>query len=200
VAEIRQVRDDADVAAAARVIARAFQDDPALSWAAPRADRRARFGPRYFELLIRKIYLSKGRVEMTDDGTAAAIWAAPDQWRTSMTASLPLLPVMLRTCGRTLPRAMKMLSTMERHHEQQTEPHWYLPFIGTDPDHRGKGHGTALLRSVLDGCDAEGVPAYLEATSVLNKALYHRHGFEVLDELNWPGGGPPFFPMWRSPR
>jgi hypothetical protein len=47
--------------------------------------------------------------------------------------------------------------------------------------------------------DAPGV-AYLEATSVKNQALYHRHGFEVVDELQWPGGGPPFWRMSREPR
>jgi GNAT superfamily N-acetyltransferase len=198
-AEIRKATRD-DVPELGRTMARAFYDDPALSWATPNADRRERFGPRYFELLIGRIYLPKGEVHMTDDGKAAALWAPPEKWQSPASASLPLLPVMLRSCGRSLPLAMKMLSTMEARHKAQDEPHYYLPFIGTDPDHRGKGHGTALLADMLRRCDDEGVPAYLESTSIRNQALYHRHGFEILEEMHWPKGGPPWWPMWRDPQ
>ncbi|HUF32996.1 MAG TPA: GNAT family N-acetyltransferase [Acidimicrobiales bacterium] len=89
---------------------------------------------------------------------------------------------------------------METRHKMQSEPHYYLPFIGTDPDHRGKGQGTALLADMLLRCDEEGMPAYLESTRIENRALYHRHGFQVLDEMHWPRGGPPWWPMWRKPR
>ena len=196
---VRKATSD-DVGQVAHTIARAFQDDPALVWAAPNAKRRERFGPRYFELLIRRIYLPKGEVYTTNDGAGAALWAPPEKWQVPQTATLPLLPVMVRTCGRNLPRALRMLSLMEAKHKEQTEPHYYLPFIGTDPASQGKGYGTALLSHVLERCDAEGVPAYLESTSLRNQALYYRHGFEVIEEMSWPGGGPPFWPMWRKPR
>ena len=190
----------ADVRQLGRTIARAFQDDPALSWAAPDPTRRQRHAPRYFELLIGKIYLPKGEVYLAGEGAAAALWAPPDGWQTPTTASVPLLPSMLRCCGRNLPTTLKMLTSMETRHKSQAEPHYYLPFIGTVPDHRGKGLGTALLADMLRRCDEEGRPAYLEATSIRNQSLYHRHGFQVLDEMHWPNGGPPWWPMWREPR
>jgi len=31
-------------------------------------------------------------------------------------------------------------------------------------------------------------------------SFYQRHGFQVLDELHWPNGGPPWWPMWREPQ
>jgi hypothetical protein len=62
------------------------------------------------------------------------------------------------------------------------------------------GFGAALLRPMLERCDADGVPAYLEATSPRNRALYERHGFEVTEELKLPAGGPPIWLMWREPR
>lgn len=55
------------------------------------------------------------------------------------------------------------------------------------------------MRPVLDMCDRDGVPAYLEASSERNKALYLRHGFEVVGEIKLPDG-PRMWPMWRSPR
>ena len=50
-----------------------------------------------------------------------------------------------------------------------TEPHWYLPLIGVDVTKQGRGYGSALLRHALERCDRDGLPAYLEATSPLNK-------------------------------
>jgi ribosomal protein S18 acetylase RimI-like enzyme len=59
------------------------------------------------------------------------------------------------------------------------EPHWYLPWIGVRPEAQGKGVGSALLARGLARADADGLPAYLEATSRRNAALYARYGFEV---------------------
>lgn len=63
----------------------------------------------------------------------------------------------------------------------------------------GRGVGSALMRPVLETCDRDGVPAYLEATSERNKRLYLRHGFEVTDEIRLPDG-PTLWRMWRAPR
>lgn len=79
------------------------------------------------------------------------------------------------------------------------EPHWYLPLIGVEPMAQGRGLGTALLRHRLERCDAEGLPAYLEATTERNRDLYARHGFEVLRVLQ-AGASPPMWAMLRRPR
>ena len=77
---------------------------------------------------------------------------------------------------------------------------YYLHFIGVHPAHQGKGFGSALLGDVLrQRCDAEGRPAYLEATSRDNVRLYERHGFVALQPFG-PEGAPPLTPMWREPR
>jgi GNAT superfamily N-acetyltransferase len=182
------------------VMGRAFQEDPAFAWAAPNAKRRERFGPRYFELLLERIYLPKGEVWMSEDGMAAALWAPPGQWEVPTMATLPLFPVMVRACGRNLPVALRMLSLMDAKHKLHDEPHYYLAFAGTEPASQGRGYGTALLSNMVERCDAEGVGAYLESTSQRNQVLYFRHGFEVVEELEWPRGGPPFWRMWRSAR
>jgi uncharacterized protein YjiS (DUF1127 family)/GNAT superfamily N-acetyltransferase len=78
-------------------------------------------------------------------------------------------------------------------------PHWYLPWIGVRPDARGTGVGSALLERGLARADADGMPAYLEATSERNAALYLRHGFEVLSIMATPGY-PELIAMWRPAR
>jgi GNAT superfamily N-acetyltransferase len=154
---------NADLHQLGQTIARAFQDDPALTWAVPDAQRLERFGPRYFELLIEHTYLPKGEVYMTKDAAACALWAPPGTWQSSVRGMLPLLPVMMRACRRHLPRALRMQKLMETKHKQQSESHYYLAYIGTEPASQGKGYGTALLHHMLRRCDAEHMPAYLEA-------------------------------------
>jgi ribosomal protein S18 acetylase RimI-like enzyme len=190
----------ADVLVIGRTLGQAFLDDPAMSWAVPDRRKRERHLARYFELLFANIYLAKDETYVADDGKAAMLWAPPGNWQVSMFASRSMLPIMVRSAGTKLPRAMKMLSLMEAKHKERTEPHYYLPFIGTEPASQGKGYGTALLHHMLERCDTEGVPAYLEASSPANQALYFRSGFEVIEELTWPANGPPFWPMWRRPR
>lgn len=61
------------------------------------------------------------------------------------------------------------------------------------------GLGAWVLRPVLDHCDANGLPAYLEATCEHNRALYDRLGFAVREEIALGKGAPPLWPMWREP-
>src|SRR5205809_572948 len=78
------------------------------------------------------------------------------------------------------------------------EPHAYLFLLGARPRWQSRGLGSALLRTVLEQCDREGTPAYLEASSPDNRRLYLRHGFEVTGEIALPDG-PSMWPMWRAP-
>jgi hypothetical protein len=60
--------------------------------------------------------------------------------------------------------------------------------------------GSALLAPVLQRCDSDGLPAYLEASSPRNRALYERQGFAVTEEFALGRGAPPQWRMWREPR
>jgi GNAT superfamily N-acetyltransferase len=78
------------------------------------------------------------------------------------------------------------------------EPHYYVRDVGVHPDMQGNGLGSALLCPTLDRCDREGLPAYLEASSERNAALYERLGFQLTGELR-VGGSPPLRLMLRPP-
>jgi predicted N-acetyltransferase YhbS len=94
-------------------------------------------------------------------------------------------------------RAMKFMQAVERKHPKA--PHYYLATLGTEPDFQRKGVGSAVMQPVLDRCDADGVPAYLESSKEVNVPYYRRHGFEVTDELKLPDG-PTLWLMWREPQ
>jgi ribosomal protein S18 acetylase RimI-like enzyme len=80
-----------------------------------------------------------------------------------------------------------------------SEPHWYLPMIGVNPSEQGRGVGSALLRKGLARCDADGLPAYLEATSLRNISFYEQFGFEAVGRIQ-AKTSPPIIPMFRQPQ
>jgi GNAT superfamily N-acetyltransferase len=70
--------------------------------------------------------------------------------------------------------------------------------MGVDPIAQGRGLGSALLQHVLEACDRDRLPAYLEATSPRSRNLYERHGFAVVDTIQ-AGTSPPMWAMLREP-
>src|SRR4051812_13047256 len=79
--------------------------------------------------------------------------------------------------------------------------HWYLNVIATVPDRQGHGLGAQALRPILERCDANGIPAYLESSNPRNMTLYRRHGFDDVGRrtIDLPDG-PSLYPMWRAAR
>jgi GNAT superfamily N-acetyltransferase len=183
-----------------RALARAFYDDPMLGhWLLPEESQRLQRLERGFRFLINDIYLRHEQCYTTDALLGGALWLPPGEWKLGALGQLRLLPAMARAARTKLPRVLRLFSFLEAHHPREP-PHFYLPVIGVDPASQGRGIGSALLAPVLERCDRQGLPAYLEASSQRNRALYLRHGFRVNEEIRLPGDGPPIWPMWREPR
>jgi GNAT superfamily N-acetyltransferase len=187
---------EADALAAA--LARAFYDDPQMVWVLTDDAARLDLLRRGFAVFLRKLYLDHDETYTTDSVAGACIWEPPGTWKVGAGDQLRLLPFMARIYGRLLPRVLRALMKLESNHP--AEPHYYLPFVGVDPQWQGRGIGAALMRPMLERCDAEGVAAYLEASSPRNRMLYERHGFAVTEEFFLGPGSPPLWRMWRAPR
>jgi len=200
-AEVTQITRRAtghDVPQLARVLARAFEPDPVMAWFFPdESDRSERLERMFGLVLLPKMALPHDETYTTEVLAGAALWQPPGAYETGPIEDAKLLPRMARVWGRGLPRALRGLLFMESIHPH--EPHYYLPILGVDPEWQGHGIGAQLLRPVLDRCDSEGMPSYLEATTPRSRALYLRNGFEVIEEVRFPGDGPPLWKMWREP-
>jgi GNAT superfamily N-acetyltransferase len=181
----------------AEVLAGSFSDDPVFLHMLPPDLRRRQDRLRRFFALELPRSQAQGGAWTTADGAGAAVWYPPGRWRPSRWQTVRQTPAMLRVLGRQASVAGQVLATMHLHHP--ATPHWYLLYVAAEAGRRRSGIGTALLRPVLHQCDRDGTPAYLEATTAQNRALYRRHGFEDLPELVLPGGGPVLHPMWREP-
>lgn len=188
-----------DVQPVARTLARAFYDDDFWKWFMPDDATRLERLERMFSTFARKVYLRHGDdCYTTDTYDGAALWAAPGHEEFSTADVLRVLPGWTRAVGlRNLLRSKRGTDSLDKVHPH--ERHYYLPFVGVVAEAQGQGLGTALLRPVLEKCDREQIPAYLEATSAGSRRCYERVGFEVRSEERLAGNGPRFWPMWRSP-
>lgn len=193
----RQVRTatSADLAAMGYVLAVALHDDPVIAWALPDEDRRRATLPGAMELLA-ELFQPLGANRVSETGTGAAV-SSPPGATPAPEAEDRLGTDLEATCRDDLARLGEVLDLRAWHRPRY--PHHYLNLLGVIPDRHGAGVGSALLRSVLAAADRRSEPAYLEATSPRNRALFERHGFKVVDELR-TGGCPPLWAMWRPPR
>jgi GNAT superfamily N-acetyltransferase len=184
----------ADVPALCDALADAFVDDPIFGWLIPSDEhRRARLG-RFFELELRHVVLPKGQIWTSAETNGASLELPPGAWRVPFSTQLVHGPGFTRVFGLRLPHALTLITLMENRHIR--EPHYYIPYVGVTAAVQGRGLGTRLLRPTLERCHTEGLPAYLEATSERNRALYERLGFRVQKELRL-GSSPPLWLMRR---
>jgi ribosomal protein S18 acetylase RimI-like enzyme len=187
----------ADVPRLVDAVARSFYDDPVFSWIIPDDARRLSELQRGFALFARRVWCRHDETYTTDRVIGGAFWMPPGTWHLSLLRQLAMLPTLAVITRGDLPRLLRTLNVIEAKHPHDL--HYYLPVIGILPEWQGRGFGSALLRPMLERCGREGLPAYLEASSVRNRALYERHGFKVVEEIHVGKGSPPIWRMWREP-
>jgi len=188
-------RDRGGVVAA---LAEAFDDDPVFRWASPDDERRRRTLPDFFSLAL-EAFAEHDETWCTNDGVSgAAIWAPAGVEPMTETDGELFATLCAEAAGPDADRWLELIALLDDNHPHHTDHH-YLWLLGIRPAQQGCGHGSALLRTVLDDADRTGSPAYLEATSKDNRRLYERHGFRVTGEMA-AVGGPPLWAMWREPQ
>ncbi|MBW8736076.1 MAG: GNAT family N-acetyltransferase [Streptomyces turgidiscabies] len=177
----------------------AFQEDPVSVWVFPDPEHRRATHPRMMAAVL-DIVLAEGRVDVTEDGSACALWlsvpadAHPDEAEQGDDA------IQLREAVEPGNARVELIGRLTSGIHPSGRAHEYLWLIAVAPGSQGRGLGTALVQPVLDRCDREGVAAYLEASNVRSRKLYERLGFDLLGRpLDLPDG-PPMWPMWREPQ
>jgi len=186
-----------DRTAVAAIIAAGFFDDPVTRWLLPHVDRRRDVILPMFELYA-DAYLRHGQTYLTTDGNGAAVWLPPNAELLTQDQEQAFGEAVADILGPDADRVFQLEEIFAEHHP--TGPLYYCQFLSTVPAFQGRGIGSALLQDVLQRADTEGIPAYHEATSPRNRALYERHGYVSQGELTLPQGGPTLWRMWRNPR
>jgi GNAT superfamily N-acetyltransferase len=179
-----------------RLLDEAFQDDPVSSWVFPGEEYRRRTHHRLMAAFADTVF-ADGRIDLTEDGAACALWLPV---RADEHEGADDDPARLREAVDPGNERVELIARLTGGIHPTGRAHEYLWMIGVLPGRQGEGLGTALIESVLDRCDREGLPAYLEASSARGKVLYERLGFEFTGRALDLPDGPRMWPMWREPQ
>lgn len=189
--------------AVAEVLTDAFVDEAGLNWWLRQGRAKTRARRRFFDASVRDLISPRRELWLAqaDQGArllGAAIWLPPGAaaFQASGFQEMMRLPLFIAMAGfGGMNRGQIVGAELAKRHPPM--PHAHLSFIGVASSAQGFGVGSAILKQTLAHVDAIGAPAFLEATTERNVALYQRHGFEITAEFDVPGGGPHFWCMTR---
>jgi ribosomal protein S18 acetylase RimI-like enzyme len=178
---------DADRQAIVDILTEAFMNDPVVRWLF--STDRGRLQQGFYNALLvhpaAETYLA-GR-------------AGASVWLPLAAGETPYEDPPEADVGEHGKRLLALGKALATRHPRR-DAHLYLPCMGVVSDRQGTGLGSAMLRHRLQQADADGLPAYLEASSPRSRALYRRHGFTDLGEQVQLADSPPLWPMWRAPK
>jgi ribosomal protein S18 acetylase RimI-like enzyme len=175
------------------VVNAAFRNDPVSRWVYPDDAVYESAFPRIIEAMSGRAF-DQDSAYATSDLGGVALWLPPGIHSDGDAMGALMSETVAQEMMDDLNGFAEVQAAMHIH-----EPHWYLPMIGVEPQHQGKGYGSQLLSHALAIADRDGLPAYLESTTPDSRRLYERHGFEVVGEIQF-GSSPCMWPMRREPR
>lgn len=171
----------------------AFSTDPGIRWYFPTPPLFYRYFPEFSVAYGGKAF-EEGTAYYVGEYVGAALWLPPgvqpdyEEIGAVMEEALPA------------EKLASMEAFVERIEESHpNEPFWELTVLGVEPTQQRNGYGNLLVEPVLEECDREGTPAFLISSNVRNLSFYFRHGFEIVDTIQFPAT-PPFVTMRRDPQ
>lgn len=182
-----------DVERAADTLTAAFEHYPFTRHTIAAADHLRRL--REFQrLFLTEVGLPHGRVWLSDDAAAVAVWSTPDSGQAAA-AMEALLPTFIDLAGDRADASAEAQQLMGEH--RPSEPVWFLGTVGVHPEAQGRGLGRKVISTGLREADAAAVPAFLETSAERNVSLYESLGFRATADYELPAGGPHTWSMFR---
>ncbi|MFB9909588.1 GNAT family N-acetyltransferase [Allokutzneria oryzae] len=184
----------ADIDAAVATLQAAFIDYPLTRHTLPDDGHPERLA-EFQRLLLTDIGLPHGRIWVSSDHSAVAMWTTP---ATDAAAFAALGPRLGELAGDRAAAASAVEQVLAPH--RPATPTWFLSTVGVHPASQGRGLGRAVIEPGLRAADAENATAYLETALESNVRRYERFGFTVTAEVALPDNGPTAWTMHRPPQ
>ena len=199
---IARIRED-QIEIAAGVLARAFHSDPPMVYMVSDAVERARLLPPFMKTFVTYTSMFGEPLTTAEKPEAVALWLPLDDFgdtpERDRQAGIDQIPSILGVENFT--RIMHVAKMAERFHQRAVPgKHLYLNWLGVEPSRQGQGLGSALIHSMLERADAEGLRCYLETFQPRNVPLYQKHGFKIVAEEVEPNSGLRGWAFLRKPR
>lgn len=179
------------------VLAKAFATDPAITYmlSSLTPEKRTAYHPQYMHILLRASMLNKGIFVEAEDWSCAAVWMPPgeriDNELTILQAGLLglLWNIGLKGCWRMMSEFSRQAEKIKRQFlvdattGRKLKRFHYLWFIGTAEEARGRGLASRLIALRQEVARADGLPVWLEATTVKSREVYAKCGFRAVGEI-----------------
>ncbi|MFJ7593252.1 hypothetical protein ACIQZO_38935 [Streptomyces sp. NPDC097617] len=177
------------------LLATCFQEDALTRWMIPDERRRAELLPGFFRVFV-ELSAAYDGVLTGPDGDAVLLFLPPGAEPDEKALDAAFADVLGEYA-----QAMHTIAGLQEAAHPHGAPHYYVSFGAVRPGRQQSGLMSALLGRVAARADAEGVGAYVEASSRGGEAAGRRAGFELRGgDIALPDGGPVLRPMWREPR
>lgn len=185
--------DAGELVSGSYLLARAFVEDPIITYYLHDPIRRAVAFPAFFEGVLHEVFPSAQVFAARSGGelVGVAAWLPPepvepdDAARARAHRSQRIVRTMFPLTSGPL---FDGFAALEARHPVQ--PHWYLAFVGIEPTFQGGGLGRELLVPVLNVADETTTSCYLETPFPRTHAFYQRLGFELQAECDTFAGAP----------
>jgi len=179
------------VQAAAVLLSEAFEDDPTVTYTVPSMNREQRleFLPRYMTALLSSAAMNNAIFDQVDDWKSCGVLMPPgckydNTWTMCQAGFLPILwATGLEGCRRMISELSPLTKACKAKALREDERYYYVFFLGTRKDGRGRGLCSALVRHYQSIAARDRLPIYLEAATQYCLGLYLKLGFVVVDEL-----------------
>lgn len=196
------------VKAAAKMLARAFENDPLHIAYFPDTTKRVQ---QIYHLMFHSIRycMRYGEVYTTSSKLEGiALWQLVDpiveqdqeDKPTSLFANWLLFRLRV-ALGKALEKVFSLYDYMlSKQYEIVPSRHWYFIVLGVDPKFHGQGFGSRLITPMLARVDKEQLPCYLDTNNEKNIRLYEYFGFKVVKKYQIPGSEVINWSMLRKSR
>jgi ribosomal protein S18 acetylase RimI-like enzyme len=187
---------ETDIPILAPALAESFVAQPLTKWILGEGEEGLRKGEEVLALDFRNA-LRYDLMFTTNELQGAALWHPPER-RVSAWKNFIWFLKLLRIVGFNRNFFAQMAAFWRFERLFPREANYYLSMLAVAPAFQGMGIGSALLRPVLEMCDARGIPAYTVTDMESNVRFYERLGFRVRDTFPIPKAGVTAWTLWRK--
>ncbi|MHC9543247.1 MAG: GNAT family N-acetyltransferase [Vulcanimicrobiota bacterium] len=200
--EMTMIKEN-QIAQAARVLARSFQDDILMHFMFPDVEERKKHAKHFFEFIVRYGVLFGDIYAVSRDIEGVAAWLS------SKTAEFPVsnmekagVSEFISHAGPEAGERMKLFTEFLRFTREEIVPYPHYAFwiLGVLPEHQRKGYASTLIRLKVEEFDRDDITSYLETQTLENASLYERFDFRTVKTVPIPHSDRLLYCMVRKPR